>query len=76
MGQKGRILDHNMSLFQSVAHLFELSQVKIIDGLLQVADPAVDEFGRLGGSGGCKVVFFNQGDFEATQGCIQRTPSA
>ena len=59
-----------------MSHLFELGQIKIIDGLLQVADPAVDEFGRLWWGGGSKVVFFNQGDFEATQGCIQRAPSA
>ena len=76
MSQKRSILDHNVALFQSVAHLFELSQIKIIDGLLQVANPAMDEFGRFGRGGGSKVVFFNQGDFEATQGCIQRTSSA
>jgi hypothetical protein len=76
MGQEGGVLDHDMTLFQSMTYLFELSQIKIIDGLLQVTNATVDEFGRLGRGGGSKVVFFNQGNLEATQGCIQRTSSA
>ncbi|GKT76549.1 hypothetical protein ColTof4_08972 [Colletotrichum tofieldiae] len=65
-GQVRGDVEEGLALVESLHDELELGVVEVPDGLLEVADAAVDELGALGRGSGGEVVALDEGDLQAT----------
>src|SRR5579862_6608996 len=75
-GKMRRIAQHDGAFAKSGAHYFVLRNIQFRDGLLQIAKPAVDEFGGSGRGCAPEVAGIEHERFKPPQLCIQRTARA